>query len=402
MSIKRWYFGYELLQIADWKPFELLNHIKNGLTPYDETGRPVLDRDTLPRHKKSLEEITKEMEQKFINCDPPRVPTGIIERIFKNQEGTPVFPQDGSTVMSFSLPANKSEAVRVFEQIKQFQFKGEDVSNFIAEDALNPNYIVDKAYSRYEKETEESINYKPILSPATQTEPAAENKSEGQIDTEGFIRSMAISYLSDNEVIIKIDKQKPKTFTRKDMGFEKSKKTWPLFLTMLRKGDFNTGIYDKNKNAVNQQNYNRLAKFPANFSKKFIAFLNKEFSLSLDSGVNIFQNMKGIDRAGTYKPKFQILKNMTHDQQQDINSLSKKETSKMIERLSQERKKAKGEGEKDRLLSLIGDYAEHAKKNGWLTEEQLENYLSSPDDESSEYDAMSLTDDKYSLSIIKE
>ena len=241
-----------------------------------------------------------------------------------------------------------------------------------------------------------------VTKPTPQIEPSAENKSDGQIDTEGFIRSLAISYLSDDEVIIKIDRQKPKSFTRKEMGFENSKKTWPLFIKVLTKGDFNVGIYDKNKNAVNQQNYNRLVKFPANFSKKFIAFLNKAFSLSLDSGVNIFQNMKGIDRAGTYKPKFQILKNMGHNQQQDINSLSKKETLEMIEKLSQERNKTKDDGKKECLLFKIGNYAAHAKNNGWLTEEQLKNYLSSPDDESSEYDAMLLIDDKSSLSIIKE
>ena len=95
----KWYYGWELLQKPrNWTPTELLNHIKAGLPAYDdEIDRRIFDRDTLPRHKKTIEEITDEMQKKFLLCDPPHPPTGLIEHAFKNQVGTPIYPKDGST-----------------------------------------------------------------------------------------------------------------------------------------------------------------------------------------------------------------------------------------------------------------------------------------------------------------
>ena len=133
--------------------------------------------------------------------------------------------------------------------------------------------------------------------------------------------------------------------------------------------------------------------FP-NFSKKFIPFLNSKFSLSLPSNFNAFKNMKGFELAGTYKPKFDVFENRESDQQVDMKNLSRSATSEKLDALSKQLKREKDEKKKERLLIEIGNYAEHAKKNGWINENQLRNFLSSPDDEPSDDNVMSLIEEE--------
>lgn len=143
---------------------------------------------------------------------------------------------------------------------------------------------------------------------------------------------------------------------------------------------------------MNNKNYYKLAKFTGNFSKKFISFLNKEYSLSLQRDFNVFQNMKGRERAGTYKPIFKIFDHQAFSKKTGIENLSEDETMKKIKTLCRESKSTRDTTQKDQLLIEIGKYAEHAKRHGWITEPELRSLLPLPDDKPSEDDALSNTD----------
>jgi len=236
-------------------------------------------------------------------------------------------------------------------------------------------------------EGDEEITLTPT--PAPQTIPLS------NAEAEEFIKSMAISYLSDTEVIIKVD-NKVITASCDDMDFKSTSKPWAMFIKMLQdpKKKYNVGIYDKNKNPTKIKNYNASMQLFPNFSKKFVAFINNQFSVTLPIGFNVFKNMKGIDHAGTYTPKFDIFDHRKLKQQKDIKSLSKEDTLKKLDALSKRRNREKDKNEKDNLLVEIGNLAEHAKRNGWLTLEELRNLISLPDSAPSDTDAMSIIEEE--------
>jgi len=132
--MRRWVFGWELIQEKEWTPTELLNHIKNGLPAYDcHTYQRIYDLDTLPRHKKTLEEIKQEEEKKRKKaekwagpCKP--LPDKLIALMFEKQKGTAIIPP-GHEAMSFTLPTGKADILKLFDQIKLFLFRRAEVAD---------------------------------------------------------------------------------------------------------------------------------------------------------------------------------------------------------------------------------------------------------------------------------
>jgi len=156
--MKKWYYGWELLQLQDWTPTELLNHIKNGLPAYDEKiDRQIFDRDTLPHKKKTPEEIKQDIRKRtgdyftrregnrttyalrseiddddLLNWeldDNPPLLTAQAKNEFKTQIGIPIIPP-GHDAMAFALPTSKGEALGLFDKIKLFRYKGEDIIEY--------------------------------------------------------------------------------------------------------------------------------------------------------------------------------------------------------------------------------------------------------------------------------
>lgn len=241
------------------------------------------------------------------------------------------------------------------------------------------------------------LNFVSPQGTKTETQTASDTATSPtpQIDPEAYIQSMAISYLSDTEVIIKVGK-KEVTASCKDIGFKETSKPWAMFIKILKdpNNEYHVGIYDKNKNPVNLKAYRRGTKLFPNFSKKFIPFINDKFLVTLASNFNIFKNMKGIERDGTYRPKFHVYEYRVHNQQDDIKSLSKEDITKKLIALSGRYKREKDQNGKDLLLIEIGNYAERAKKENWITEQQLRNLLSSSDDYPADNDVMSLIEEE--------
>jgi hypothetical protein len=235
-------------------------------------------------------------------------------------------------------------------------------------------------------EDDQEITLTPT--PAPQTIPLSD------IEAEEFIKSMAISYLSNTEVIIKVG-SKVVTASRKDMGFKANSKPWAMFIKMLQdpKKEYNVGIYDKNKNPTNIKNYNASMQLFPNFSEKFVAFINNQFSMTLPIGFNVFKNMKGLERAGTYNAKFNIFKHRECKLQTDVTGLSKEDTINKLSALCEQRNHEKDETERERLLDEIGNLAQHAKNRNWITLRQLSSLLSLPDNAPSNTDVMSIAEE---------
>lgn len=209
-----------------------------------------------------------------------------------------------------------------------------------------------------------------------------------------FIRSLQVFYVSDTEIKIRGCGKGAKIYTCEEMGFKKKSEAWKVLITVLQSNDntYHVGIYSADKDPIKNRNYNKLVQRLRNFSKKFVFFLNDKYSASLPESLNVFENMKGYDRDGTYKPIFHIADKPDAIHSTDINKMSKKETLDKLETLSKQRKCEKDESERERLLDVIGYYAEHAKKMGWINEEHLRNLISLPDKEASAEDAMSLVE----------
>jgi hypothetical protein len=272
---------------------------------------------------------------------------------------------------------------------KQKEFIADQITYFISDDVLNFEY---------------DHGIKPAqAAPVKENTPAPQTNLLSKAEAEAFIRSMAISYLSDTEVIIKA-KNKEVTASREDMGFKASSKPWAMFIKILqdKNHEYHVGIYDNNKNPENLRAYNREIKLFPNFGKKFVAYINNQFSVTLPN-IDVFKNMKGIEHAGTYKPEFQIYKHKELRQQKDIKSLSQKNTIEILHDLSKQLKREKNETEKKRLLNEIRNYGEHAKRKGWITKNhEMWDLIAPLDDTPSENDMMELisevTDkDKYRL-----
>ncbi|MCK7508089.1 MAG: hypothetical protein MZV70_31255 [Desulfobacterales bacterium] len=136
--------GHELIKKYGIQDFELFNLIKSGLTAYSETGRRIVDIDTLPRKKKTLEEIEEEIRTRSSgakNADMPPTTSGNKETIetnikelalikFKRQIGDPIYPPH-CDMMDFTLPRDSEKVKKKLKEIKYFRFKLKDVSKFL-------------------------------------------------------------------------------------------------------------------------------------------------------------------------------------------------------------------------------------------------------------------------------
>ena len=136
--------GHELIKKYGIQDFELFNLIKSGLIAYSETGRRIVDIDTLPRKKKTLEEIEEEIRARSSgakNADMPPTTNGNKETIeinikelalikFKRQIGNPICPPH-CDMMDFTLPRDNEKAKKKLKEIKYFRFKLKDVSKLL-------------------------------------------------------------------------------------------------------------------------------------------------------------------------------------------------------------------------------------------------------------------------------
>jgi len=144
---KRWFTGEEIISLGV-QSFELLNAVKTSkLTPYNDKGCKILEKDNLPKKKLSLDEIALAIrvnDKREQAIDNGRVTPSIrkfkpltedeiiakARREYENQEGTPIIPED-------CIAVHFSD-----NNVLMFLYKHDEVKTFINE--LNKDVIEDK------------------------------------------------------------------------------------------------------------------------------------------------------------------------------------------------------------------------------------------------------------------
>jgi hypothetical protein len=137
--------GQKLIEQYKLQYFELFNLIKSGLPAYSETGRKIVDIDTLPRTKKTLEEIESEIFKRLAGAKNAYMPDGptsdnketietnikeLALAEFEQQRGWPICPPH-CDMFDFTLPHDDEKAKKKLKEIKHFLFKLKDVANFL-------------------------------------------------------------------------------------------------------------------------------------------------------------------------------------------------------------------------------------------------------------------------------
>lgn len=243
-------------------------------------------------------------------------------------------------------------------------FDGEPLPEFASSYSweLYPGSIDPQSLIGPQKEAEKS---QPELQNNTKTPPE-------HYGAEDFIRSVSISYESDNEIGLKIGDKKTKNYTCKDMEFKPDSKPWKLLMKILKDGqhEYNIGTYSLDKISEKNRDYNNKVHTMREFSKKLVSFLNKTYGKQMPEKFSVFENKQkiGKGRAGIYVPKFKII-------DIGLTEMTKDETIRMITGLCEKIKNEKAGGAKERLTKQLYPYLDHAKKKGWISKEDAISLL---------------------------
>jgi len=202
------------------------------------------------------------------------------------------------------------------------------------------------------------------------------------IAPDDFIRNLKVVYNNNSSVILAPQGKKSKDYSCQEMGFKETAKTWTMFIDVLQMDDpqYHVGTYSKDKNPVKNRGYYSSYNKLKEFSKKFIAFLNKTYSAQIPSDLNVFENRKGIERDGTYRPIFKVV---SSDIKKDTNIkiTTKEQLFKELETLSTKYKREKNPKEKERLFLQLGFLIETGKKKSLITITEASCYLKNNDAE---------------------
>jgi len=219
----------------------------------------------------------------------------------------------------------------------------------------------------------------------------SDNTQSNTVDPDVYIHKLGVAFINDRSILIKAPGSKEQEFTCDQMGFKESERTWELLIEVLQSKDHlcHVGVYSHDRDVVKNRNYNNWLKRLSNLSRKVVSFLNKEYYASLPKGFNIFENRKGYERAGAYKPKFNIIDNRYFVGEHDINNMSDTELVNKIKELSMLCRQERDETTRVNLLTSIGPYATKAYEKKLITRQQLQAMITLPDEISSVEDAMS-------------
>jgi len=313
------------------------------------------------------------------------VDASIIEQ-FILEHGLPVRDSINSAVID--VEAYKTSYRRDLEKIQfkiylkegpfnRFQFRPCDI------EAFEKQYGV--IFEEFRKQS--------VCMPDLTTTETPQQVVHDDIKPEAFIRNLQISFSSDTSIFIKPNGKELREYSCEDMKFKPGAKTWKLLMEVLQNSsrEYYAGKYSADRLAEKNRGYNKNVRLLANFSEKFIAFLNKTYGVQIPENFNVFENKHrtGEDRPGTHVPKFRII-----PFGDDIKKLSKEETLQVIEVLSRQLKEEKSEEAKDRLGKQIKPYVDHALLKNWITQQEFTNLLLSDDETPSPDDALAYTDDR--------
>jgi hypothetical protein len=395
---KRWCTGFEILG-HNVKDFELFEAVKAGkLTPYNAEGKKVFDYNKLPKRRKTIEEIKKEVKntpRKISQCPPPA------EEIGENQKGRMGSRKDSKTHKTPKAEeiyiSAKAEQIYKYDKpeisdipkncevewlgfnlnnIKKYNYKGDEVRVYFHELKLE---TVGNAIPESNKEK----------TPHKSIEQSLTTQSKSTNDHETFIRSMQISFVSNTEIKIKSGNKKSRVFNQKELGFQKNNSNiWNALIEILKTSDHfyrvgkarGTGKIRKTSYDVNQ-------KILAGINKKIITFLNKQYDAQLPDNFKVYELVpEGQEAPGIYKLKFQIC-NLDSLKENDYKDYSKEKLLSEIKKLSSESAKLSSKGDEvsgqkeNEKRSQLNSAITIACEKNWLTQNQARTYLHTKQEE---------------------
>lgn len=375
--MSKWKTGSELLDIQGINAIELFEHVKNGLQPYSQSGRPLPspafsekqarlhylkaelkaprfawltmtadERKRLAKHNPVLFFTMKD------DSERSRGPYGTITNEINSLEKELTEAQNTYTWANYDLPDNELRGRQVLALLLGAYYNQEHTHNLMAE-RLNEN------------------------SGASEGNKSITGTQKGQTDPDALIRSVSVAYLSETEVRIKVGGISTVDCDCETMGFKKTGKTWPILMAILDRSDhqYHIGIYTRYGGPVENRDYNNALGRLRELSKKFVAFLNKTYSWDIPANFNVFENMKGLDRAGTYRPKFKVIDTVTNRE------ITKDQWLRELEALSELKRHEKDPDKEFKLLDKIGNHLEEGKRHNWISAKQAFKYLQRDDEE---------------------
>ena len=377
--------GKELIQELEIRDFELLEYVKEGHQPLDQFGRSIppppvaIKIEELKRVESGAEWYSYTKDQ-----DPnelimlPTAPRSI---------GTPYSPP-GKLPRGFVDPGFKRYHVaqKKIEQLKKDLDEIDDIYSWadyeLPEEKKSAQWVIDLLLNACFKLDDVSMKASPLHA----TEPI---DNTALTNNDDFISNLKVEYSSDNSIILTPKGKQPKEYSCQAMGFKATTQTWRMIIGILQKDDpkYHVGIYPKDKSRDKIKKYNSTIQIIKACEKKFVNFLNCEHSAQIPSNSRVFRNMKGIDRDGTYRPIFKVVR-PSAEREEITKDMSKEQWQKGIDILVEKKRREKDPSKEDRLLSQMGPYIAKGNREGWLSKIQAEKYLSPNDEDCSPGDLL--------------
>jgi|GEM_PF-4743321 hypothetical protein len=358
--------GSDVLTEWDIRGFELLEIVQKGLQPHNQNGLPIpppeisckrmeiaelyrqckkLEREMVsPILDKPLPEYTKkdfmlarigyaiEMSER----NRPKI-ENLKESIQKCEKELAPFKKNEWGLFQFKTDQQISEAIRV---LTESLFRKADLEKFL-----------------------------PAQKKLT-TEKLA--KVTGHKEFNDFISKTKIGYESDTEIKIHVPGRPPAIWSFKKLGFRSYQdKGWQDLLSILNTGFFSVGSSVSCKVALTSHNfqegtantnYDKLQKRLDSVNRKMTEFFKREYGLNISEGVKFFLSSRS-ERAGTYRPVFQIIQEKREKLEYDymtftVNQLREERKFLMRELLDDK----KGQLYKNQINKKLNIFADVLKK----------------------------------------
>lgn len=375
-----WTTGRKLIRNRGKADFQIVDYVQCGLQPYDEVRKEIRppNVEALKRALESSKRRMIELEERYNGfdgiaisleewCKISHMP---IDCICTSDDD--IYYSDGShNKVRENYEYLKASCDRM-ECALQDSWKGYKLH----ENSVDRQDVISSLLDAYYK-------MKDILELENQS-----NQEFAPQDRETLMQSIQMSYVSDEEIRIKVGDKNAKIYNKKELGFIKEQsKAWKALIGILNSSDhyYHVGIA-RGAGGGRKNTYDTAQKRLVEINKKLVTFLNNTFETQLPKSFKLYELVPEKREApGTYRFKFRILSN-EDDNLKRFEELTQKELLSKIKTLSRQRRKLSGIGgeEAEARTSKIKDqlYAALviAHKKEWIKPNRARNLLDPQDD----------------------
>jgi len=248
----------------------------------------------------------------------------------------------------------------------------------------------DKPSDRYIVEGSRYVLYGKEI--AEQDIPSADIQNETtEEDPEDFIRNLRVSYENDNKIKIQVPKRKANCFTCQSLGFrDNTTKEWNALTGILQDAPhtYCIGPASKNVNGIKTKisSYDAQRKLLDGINKKLVDYFKNKYSVQIPIDFKIYELCIG-EKTGTYKFKFQIIKEETAIKSKLENKYENLSKEKLLKLLYDIGTEYSSKPDSDYLKPKIETCMQVLKTTHGMTEKEIMDYINpSTDKEQIIYD----------------